>query len=151
MAVTRLTYYSQNHIDPTAGSIIRTLNSILGASDRNNQRAGLTGALIFDEQWFLQVLEGEREAVWRTFERISNDERHDNAIVAEVIEADARIFGNWWMGLATRNAKTEHLFAPFTKSGRLDPTSMSAGQILTLIAGVSRLGLSRELAPPIAA
>ena len=151
MAITRLTYYSQNHIDPGAGSIIRTLNSILGASNRNNQQAGLTGALIFDEQWFLQILEGEREKVWRTFERISSDERHDNAVVAEVVETDARIFGNWWMGLATRNAKSEHLFAPFSKAGRLDPTSMSAAQMLTLITGVSQLGLSRALAPSLAA
>ena len=151
MAVTRLTYYSQNHIDPAAGSVVRTLNGILSASNRNNKRVGLTGALIFDSQWFLQVLEGEREMVWRTFERIRDDERHASAIVAEVIEADARFFGNWWMGLATRNAKTEHLFAPFSKEGRLDPTVMSAAQMLTLITGVSQLGLSRELAPALAA
>ena len=151
MAVTRLIYYSQNHIDPAAGSMFRALNSILGASNRNNQQAGLTGALIFDDQWFLQILEGDREAVWRTFERIRDDERHDSAIVAEVIEADARIFGNWWMGIATRTAKSEHLFTPFSREGRFDPTRMSAAQILTLITGVSRLGLSRDLAPPLAA
>ena len=151
MALTRLTYYSQNHIDPAGGSVIRTLNSILSASNRNNREAGLSGALIFDEMWFLQVLEGERETVWRTFERIRNDERHDNAVVAEVVDTDARIFGSWWMGLATRNAKTDHLFSPFSKEGRLDPMNMSAAQILTLIVGVSRLGLSRELAPSLAA
>ena len=151
MPLTRLTYYSHNDIDPAAGSSIRTLNSILSASNRNNKQAGLTGALIFDDMWFLQVLEGEREAVWRTFERIRDDERHDNAVVAELVETEARMFGAWSMGLATRKPATELLFTPFSRDGRLDPPKMSAAQMLALISGVSRLGLSRELDPFLAA
>ena len=151
MPFTRLTFYSQNNIDPAAGSVIRTLNNILSASNRNNKQAGLTGALIFDDAWFLQVLEGEREVVWRTFERIRDDERHDQAIVAEVVETGARRFGAWSMGLATRKPATEPLFTPFSRDGRLDPPNMSAAQMLALIIGVSRLGLSRELAPSLAA
>ncbi len=147
MSATRLLYYSQNHIDPAAGSVVRTLSSILEASTRNNKPIGLTGALIFDDQWFLQILEGEREVVWRKFERIRDDERHANVVVAEVAEVSDRTFGNWWMGLATRNAKTEHVFARFLKSGaRLDPPSMSAADMLALVVSVSRLGLARELA-----
>ena len=146
MTITRLTYYSQNHIDPALGSAIGVLSDILSASNKNNKPLGLTGALVFDDQWFLQILEGEREKVWRTFERIREDERHTDVIVAEVIETEARIFGNWWMGLATRNRDTESIFAAFSTNGRLDPRIMSAGQMLALMTEVSRLGLSRKLA-----
>ena len=146
MPITRLTYYSQNHIDPQTAPPVRMLSSILSASNRNNKPLGLTGALIFDNQWFMQVLEGEREKVWRTFERISEDERHTDMIVAEVVESDSRTFGNWWMGLATRNSSTEHVFASFLNDGKLDPRRMAATEILALMTAVSRLGLSRELA-----
>ena len=142
MAATRLIYFSQNHIGPA----VRELSSILNASNRNNKPVGLTGALVFDSQWFLQLLEGEREKVWRTFERISRDERHSDVVVAEVIETDTRVFGNWWMGVASRNSDTEHAFAPFLREGRFEPAQMTAADMLGLLMSVSRLGLSRELA-----
>ena len=86
------------------------------------------------------------EKVWRTFERIREDERHTDVIVAEVVETEARIFGNWWMGLATRNRHTESIFAAFSMNGRLDPRSMSASQMLTLMTEISHVGLSRKIA-----
>ena len=147
MPLTRLIYFSENQTDPAAGSIVRTLSSILSASNRNNKVQGLTGALIFDNQWFLQVLEGERNQVWHSFERIKADERHSGVVVAEVVDADQRVFSNWWMGLAMRNSTTEHLFTPASKDGGgLDPRTMSAAQMLQLMIELSRLGLSRGLA-----
>jgi hypothetical protein len=56
-----------------------------------------------------------------------------------------RIFGNWWMGLATKSKSTEPAFAPFMMDGRVQPDKLSARQILALTIEVSRLGLTREL------
>ena len=148
MSVTRLVYVSENQIDTGRGSVVKQLGEIMLASKRNNERLGLTGALVFDDMWFLQVLEGERRAVWRQFERINADERHSDVLLVEMREVDARLFGNWWMGLATRTPATEGLFAPFSRNGRLMADAMSARDILTLMVALTRHGLSRELAAP---
>ena len=155
MSVTRLVYISENQIDAARGSTIRQLGEIQETSKRNNERLGLTGALVFDDWWFLQVLEGDRRAVWRQFEHISHDERHANVLLVEMKEVEARVFGNWWMGLATRGLATEHLFEPFSANGRLLAEAMSAAAILALMVALTEHGpsraLSRAAAPGVAA
>ena len=70
---------------------------ILAASRRNNARDGLTGLLYADGRRFLQVLEGEAEAVERTLERISADPRHRAVVVLSCRDIAAREFGTWAM------------------------------------------------------
>ena len=145
MPLVRLTYFSENQIDPAAGSAVRILGQILSASNRNNQKNDITGALVFDDQWFVQILEGDRAQVWTTFDRIREDARHSDVVIAEVVDLDARNFANWWMGLATRTAATELLFAPYLHHGRLDPRQMAASDMLALVKTLSHGGLHREL------
>lgn len=145
MPLTRLIYYSEYQIVPGEISALGQLNLILSSANRNNQRLGLTGALIFDELWFIQALEGSREAVWRTFQRICEDERHACAVLVEMREVKERCFANWWMGLATRNDRTETVFAPYLRNGHLSPVTMSADTMLELMVALAKLGLSREV------
>lgn len=145
MSITRLVYFSENAIDPALGSVVRELSKILSASNRNNKPIGLTGALVFDDLWFLQTLEGERSQVWATFERIKNDERHADVTLVDVRDASERIFGNWWMGLAKRDATTEGAFKPYLKGNLLVPHAMTSEQILSLMIELAGMGLSREV------
>lgn len=145
MALVRLLYFSENQIDTAKGSMVKQLSSILSASNRNNKPKGLTGALVFDDLWFLQALEGERETVWRTFEMIRRDERHANIELVEMLGIEARTFGNWWMGLAVRNETTMAAFAPHLDNGRLDPRRMTAADILSLMVSLAEIGLSRTV------
>jgi hypothetical protein len=146
MPLSRLIYYSEYQIVRGEVSVLGQLSRILSSANRNNKAQGLTGALIFDELWFIQVLEGNREAVWRTFQRICEDERHGNVVLVEMREVAERRFGNWWMGLATRNDQTEAAFAPYLRSGHLSPPAMSAEMMLDLMVALAKLGLSREAA-----
>ena len=145
MPQTHQIYISENLVDMRKCAMLPTLSSILSASNRNNRPLGLTGALVFDEQWFLQILEGERAAVWTTFERIRDDERHGNLTIAELVEISERSFANWWMGGAVRNAKAEAVFTRFLKQGRFDPSKMSAAEMLSMVTALAALGLHREL------
>lgn len=54
-----LVYYSRNRI-PAGADLHAEIDSILKASQRNNSRAQVTGALIFNKGVFAQVLEGTR-------------------------------------------------------------------------------------------
>lgn len=71
--LTRLIYSSENQL---GNRMIGDLNEILDVSMRNIEKFGITGALLFDTLWFVQILEGDREAVSTTLRRIIDDERH---------------------------------------------------------------------------
>ena len=47
MTITRLTYYSQNHIDPTKGSAISVLSEILERIEQKQQTVGPDGCSYF--------------------------------------------------------------------------------------------------------
>ena len=145
MPLTRLLYYSENQLIRGEISVLGQLSQMMSVAKRNNQAVGITGALIFDELWFIQVLEGDRAPVWNTFQRIADDARHSHVILVEMREVPNRIFGNWWMGLMTRNERTQAAFAPYLRDGRLVPVDMSANTMLDLMIDVAKLGLSREI------
>lgn len=73
------------------------LADICVRSSANNRRLGVTGFLVEHEGTFLQVLEGEAEAVNGLFERIAKDERHRNLAVLGRWEQRGRSFGFWAM------------------------------------------------------
>jgi hypothetical protein len=73
------------------------VNSILEESARNNTANGITGVLIATKTNFLQVLEGEFEALNATFERISRDTRHDKIQIISFTEIEKRRFSEWAM------------------------------------------------------
>ncbi|WP_027171194.1 BLUF domain-containing protein [Methylobacterium sp. 10] len=107
------------------------LDSILAQSRRCNTRDGLTGALICRGDIYLQLLEGEADAIDATYARIVRDDRHleINRLSYEV--TTKRLFPAWamrsdparsWMwsqdevanGAATR-ASPEHVLGIFRR------------------------------------
>jgi len=147
MFVMRLTYFSRNQIDSSDGSVLRELGTILEASSKNNNASGLTGALVFDERWFLQTLEGERTAVRNTFKRIEADERHSNITIVDARNIHDRIFGSWWLALVQPGSENRESLGAFLRDGNLKPDEMTSGQILELMIHLSKTGSSRRLDP----
>lgn len=73
------------------------LGAIAEASQRNNVNADITGALYHTEALFLQVLEGDLEALAATFGRIWRDNRHEGITVLFEADLASRLFGAWEM------------------------------------------------------
>ncbi len=96
----RLVYCSRNTILGQQGDPAAEVAGILATSRANNARDGVTGALLYSEGCFAQVLEGGLDAVERTFERIQCDPRHGDVVMLQVGRADGRLFGAWDMALA---------------------------------------------------
>jgi hypothetical protein len=107
----RLVYHSRNRISGTAPQITAEVDKILEASRRNNSRVAVTGALIFNGGVFAQVLEGARNDIETTFERIQRDERHGDVEVLACEEAQSRGFPSWSMAFVGRSRENEKLFA----------------------------------------
>ena len=74
-----------------------SLTGILSAARRNNARDGITGCLVCREDLFLQLLEGQREAVIATYERILRDDRHANIVTLSSGDIESRLFRDWTM------------------------------------------------------
>ena len=88
----------------------RELMTILEASRRRNAADGVTGMLVYGGDLFLQLLEGPREAVCRTFYRILRDARHRDVTILQFGYPAQRLFAAWSMNYAGA-ADAQHQFA----------------------------------------
>jgi hypothetical protein len=97
----RLLYCSRNVIGASSAGqpvdIEAELRAIVASARRRNEADNITGALLFTASGFAQVLEGYRDAVERTFDRISSDPRHADVTVLAFTPTERRSFrtGRW--------------------------------------------------------
>jgi len=73
------------------------LERILEDARVGNEARGITGALIYVDSVFFQVLEGEREAVRTLMASIARDPRHHAVKIFYQAEIAERAFGTWRM------------------------------------------------------
>ncbi len=100
-ALMRLTYMSRpTELArlPSPGEAMARLGQQCHALNRS---IGLSGALLIGEEWFIQVLEGERDAVLAALGRINRDPRHEDLRIFELTAAPGRLFGPWAMHVGT--------------------------------------------------
>ena len=71
------------------------LAALEGAARMHNRAAGITGLLVFDAGYYVQVLEGPAGAVDATLARIRRDPRHEEMDLVLDTPIDARSFGRW--------------------------------------------------------
>jgi signal transduction histidine kinase len=76
----------------------KDLVDILRIARKTNKELLITGALVYNKGFFLQLLEGEREAVETLFKDIENDTRHKKVNCFNRNEVPNRIFPDWYMG-----------------------------------------------------
>ena len=57
----------------------------------------ISGALLLDDQHYVQVLEGDEALVRELYEHIAKDQRHDSVALLESGIVDARVFSRWSM------------------------------------------------------
>ena len=75
----------------------QALNSILVDARRCNKRDEITGALVCRHDVFVQMLEGRREKVSETFERIKKADRHVEVQLRYFGESPTRLIAIWDM------------------------------------------------------
>lgn len=73
------------------------LDQLLQRTRSNNGAAGITGCLLYEDERFMQILEGERSQVLDTFERIRASALHTGIRVVIQGPAPRRVFTHWSM------------------------------------------------------
>lgn len=96
--------YAKQHFSDDA------LTELLIKARKNNSNLGITGMLIYRDGNFIQVLEGEEDAVKSLYKLIKDDIRHDGAIIMSEGEVSERQFAKWAMDF--RNYSKNALFTP---------------------------------------
>ncbi|MGI9382857.1 MAG: BLUF domain-containing protein [Methyloligellaceae bacterium] len=129
MYLFRLIYYSRNAVPESEAPQRAELKGIIESCRRNNPPLGVTGALLFNQTYFAQVLEGDRKAVTETFCRIANDSRHSDLVILEARPIRRRRFADWSMGFVSA-AATEEVHRRYCISNQFNPAKMTADSLL---------------------
>jgi Sensors of blue-light using FAD len=105
------------------------MRDILQASQRNNAKLGITGALCMHNGTFLQQLEGDRAAVNLLYHRILKDPRHKDPAVLDFGEIASRRFGGWSMGMLSALEENKLLFLKYSRTAEFDPYRMGVATL----------------------
>jgi hypothetical protein len=104
-AVFRLVYRSHSRIPGEERPV--ALAEILRVARSANARAGITGALLITDNWFVQALEGDESTVRALYERIRQDRRHENVTLIESGGQESRVFSRWAMAQVSASGQAD--------------------------------------------
>jgi hypothetical protein len=112
----------------------RELRTLVASARGQNKADNLTGALMYTGAGFAQVLEGPREVVERTFERIVADSRHADVVVLSFTPTQRRSFPDWPLAFCGQSAA-----GSVDPLGGLTDSAMFSGPHVTTGSDVLRL------------
>jgi len=116
MAHVRLLYRSDSELTGADRAVREAAFAIADRAAEQNALDDVTGALMFIDGVFVQVLEGEPAAVERTFEGICRDMRHRRVVVLDYSSVDERIFGAWAMVAFEGDQRARALFPAMSEA-----------------------------------
>ncbi|RKE02634.1 BLUF domain-containing protein [Marinifilum flexuosum] len=74
------------------------LDELLSEIRPKNLANGVTGLLLYNDEIFIQVIEGEKDKISTLYNRLQNDNRHTNIVKILEEDIDQRSFPEWSMG-----------------------------------------------------
>lgn len=104
------------------------LRDLLTRAREANGRNGITGLLLYHEREFMQLIEGEREAVKRLFDVIERDPRHERVDVIWEGPVLRRSFQQWSMGFAVAEGADLRLLPGFEPTDTPTLTALPRGE-----------------------
>jgi len=132
----RLVYASKNLLQGPEPEAMAAVRQILDASRRNNAALDVTGALMFNAGAFAQVLEGPRQGVEATFERIQRDLRHDDVTVLQCGPAESRGFANWSMAFVGASRSGQARFSGLATESGFDLARLDGDRVFAMLHGL---------------
>lgn len=110
-----------------------TVTDILHAARQFNARHGLTGLLVFDHQYFLQVIEGDRNQLKRLLPRLMADPRHTDFALIRFASIAQRQYAHWSMGFVAAHAVNRAVLLRHGVSDSFDPRSLTESAATALL------------------
>lgn len=137
----RLMYRSHSRIPEERRKA--ALGDLFSEARANNKGKDVTGALLVDDDWFVQVLEGEETTVRGVYNRIVADPRHERVTLVEESTVPNRVFSRWSMAKVAVDGESDiPLLTNRNKGGAVEaaprPTTPEQDQIVDHMHAVAR-------------
>ncbi len=91
----RLLYISESRLEPSEAK--SAISQIVADAQIRNSKLELTGALLFTNTYFAQILEGPPESIEQLMSSIEDDSRHTNIVIVDHAPIETRRFPDWKM------------------------------------------------------
>lgn len=124
MHMARLIYVSRM----TDECDMEAIQGILKVSRKRNAAAQITGILCYDPLFFMQCLEGPKNAVNELYNHILRDDRHTDVMLLEYADIEERTFGSWTMGFLTSSEVDRETVSKYAKGSKFDPYLLTGDQ-----------------------
>jgi len=137
--VYQLAYASQANVTQGEKGIDLEVGRILLKSKNNNSKLNIGGVLYYADGYFFQVLEGDKDAVCRLYEKLCKDERHSHVKILAEGFIDQPMFSNWSMHFVPTVSSIRQLLRDYDLN-RFTPFSFSVPLVKKLIEVLSLSG-----------
>ena len=149
MTLMRLAYASEATFEakPVEKGIEPHVARILMTSRKNNAGDQLVGGLYYGNNRFFQYLEGEEEAIQKTYDRILKDERHRNVVTLIEEPLSNPTFSNWSMKYVPLSRDVRK-FLDQEGLESFEPASFTSAQCERMIELIRNSSQDRRLGTP---
>ena len=134
MRLVRLTYASL----VTENFTQNDLKKIITQSRENNLEKGITGYLLYNDEYFLQTIEGGAEEVNQLYNNIVNDLRHNQVQLLGFEEIEYREFTHWSMGYHTSTDINDEVLLKYSKHKKFTPYQLHQNSSVNLLKEISQ-------------
>lgn len=114
---------------------------ILKQSQSHNSKAQITGVLLFNTRYFLQILEGLEPEIDALYQRILSDQRHLNVKLIGRRPLEQRHWSRWSMALLTPGASNQALMRKYCRAEEFNPALLNADNARSLMQELTRLSI----------
>ena len=121
-------------------SVFKTedIDHILETARKRNKDQNITGVLCFNRKYFLQCIEGSREAINDTYHRILKDPRHDGIILLGYCQISHRDFATWQMAFVPEKKITDEINLKYSQTRDFDPFTMNGESTYQMLLELSK-------------
>ena len=122
--------YASHAVDAISCAAVQ---EIMQQSHAHNPQNGITGILCHSDKFFMQVLEGGRDAINALYAKILRDPRHTDVVLLHYEEICERRYAGWTMGQANLGKVNASTLLRFSVLPEINPHAMSGKNSLALI------------------
>lgn len=131
MSIYRVVYYSRNTMPEQ--NMMAGFRDIHASAKKFNKANDLTGYLLFDKTWFVQIIEGDQKTVRACYRKIAKDPRHTGLVQLGVDEVLNRAFGDWSMGAMILTPDNHEILLRSGLNAPLDPLKLTMSRTIRLL------------------
>lgn len=118
---------------PTIPPVVEAVKDFIPIAQKRNAEHKITGLIVSSDQFYLQIIEGERDKVNQLYANILKDTRHHDAVLLRYNEVRNREFDNWSMAHIPVASLEDMSLSGSSLPDYVTPETLSGPQALALL------------------